>query len=270
MEGPCYGVLDPSYDVSNGCYNLDGCLKSLCEIDSSFQEKINNDNSTLVPNAISNCVRERGIVKNSCCGSSPLSYKKFNSDDHYCEYDELVRRVATKTTTAARTTTETPTTTAAPTTTTTVADIPTVIVYFDQNFDQPAALSASYVGSEFENLLDSGFVCNPNHNGDGIYTSTDTGDALTFYNGLGFFFYGAGFINSGLSFENNASFNTGSLIPGTASYDIQCIPGNKAKMMFSGTYLENMTNRNLSSDQEIPQNLGADFGSSTSTTTRVQ
>jgi len=92
MGGACSGVTDLSYDVSNGCGKLDGCLKSLCEIDFTFQDMILNENSTSVSDAV--CVREQGTKKDSCCGSSPFSYKKFNSVDHYCEFDELVKRVA--------------------------------------------------------------------------------------------------------------------------------------------------------------------------------
>jgi len=92
MGGACSGVTDLSYDVSNGCGTLDGCLKSLCEIDFTFQDMILNENSTSVSDAV--CVREQGTKKDSCCGSSPFSYKKFNSVDHYCEFDELVKRVA--------------------------------------------------------------------------------------------------------------------------------------------------------------------------------
>ena len=146
--------------------------------------------------------------------------------------------------------------------------LPTVIVNFNQNFDDLAAIS-SLTTTDFNNLINNGFVCDTSFNGDGIYTSTDTGDALTFYNGFEWFFSGASYINSGLAFENNAGFDSSTLIAGTASYDIQCNSGNTATMKFTGTYLEDLTNRKKRSLKKRSLDFGSTFGTSDSTSTVV-
>ena len=87
-EGPCNGVVDTSYDVSNGCDALNGCSKSLCEIDQNFKAMIGSENSTSITNPV--CERHQTGAKDSCCGSSHLNYQKFNSKEHYCEADKLV------------------------------------------------------------------------------------------------------------------------------------------------------------------------------------
>jgi len=88
-EGPCDGVVETAYDVSKGCGALNGCLKSLCEIDQNFQAMIRSENSTSITEPV--CERKDYIIaKDSCCGSSPLNFQKFNSQEHFCEADKLM------------------------------------------------------------------------------------------------------------------------------------------------------------------------------------
>ena len=128
-EGPCDGVVESSYDVSNGCGALNGCLKFLCVIDQSFQAMIRDEHSTSITEAF--CERHQTVPKDSCCGSLKslvtLNFQKFNSKEHYCKEGELMPLEAKGSVNgdmSAATTTTTATTTAP---TTTKPDLPNFI-----------------------------------------------------------------------------------------------------------------------------------------------
>ena len=148
--------------------------------------------------------------------------------------------------------------------------IPTVTVSFNQNFND-LARNIDFFPTDFINLLSNGWACDPSFNGNGVYTSTSTGDALTYYNGFDWFFSGPDYLYSGLAAEYNTYFGTSTLVAGTASYDVQCISANEATFRFTATYLQDeyLTNRRKRSLQNGSFDFGSAFGSSQVSTTYI-
>ena len=84
-QGACDGVTDRSYtgsDFDDGCANLSGCQRAICDIDVAFNAAVFGEVDAL--NTTATCTAGTGTltVKDSCCGSSPFEY--YASSDSQC------------------------------------------------------------------------------------------------------------------------------------------------------------------------------------------